>query len=136
MRVLRLRKRKRRRKRILCSDEIQYFMCYKKCMYIIMAEISLYLFGKPEWEMDLDKAEPEEFRRLGDSLRDRLYRAAEITEKLERNGWERSGALYDLYFYKKVKREDAEKELKELGIKEDEVHLLEEEEEIEEEEQG
>ncbi len=105
-------------------------------MYIIMAEISLYLFGKPEWEMDLDKAEPEEFRRLGDSLRDRLYRAAEITEKLERNGWERSGALYDLYFYKKVKREDAEKELKELGIKEDEVHLLEEEEEIEEEEQG
>ena len=100
-----------------------------------MIEISLYLFGKPEWEMDLDKAEPEEFRRLGDSLRERLYRAAEITETLEKSGWERSGALYDIYFYKEVKREEAERELEELGIKEDEIYLLEEEEEeIEEEE--
>ncbi len=94
-----------------------------------MAEISLYLFGKPEWELDLDKAEPEEFRRFADSLRERLYRAAEIIEKLDKNGWERSGALYDICFYKKVKREDAERELKELGIKEDEIYLLEEEEE-------
>ncbi|MCW3133184.1 MAG: hypothetical protein N2V78_02505 [Methanophagales archaeon] len=98
-----------------------------------MAEISLYLFGKPEWELDLDKAEPGEFRRLGDSIRDRLYRAAEITEMLERSGWERSGALYDIYFYKEVKREEAEKELEELGIKEDEIYLLEEEEEWDEE---
>ncbi len=94
-----------------------------------MAEISLYLFGKPEWELDLDKAEPGEFRMLGDSLRERLYRAAEITEKLEKRGWERSGALYDICFYKEVKREEAEKELEELGIKEDEIYLLEEEEE-------
>ena len=94
-----------------------------------MAEISLYLFGKPEWELDLDKAEPGEFRELGDSLRERLYRVAEITEKLEKNGWKRSGALYDIYFYKEAKREEAERELEELGIKEDEIYFLEEEEE-------
>jgi len=94
-----------------------------------MAEISLYLFGKPEWELDLDKAEPGEFRELGDSLRERLYRTAEITEKLEKGGWERSGALYDICFYKEVKGKEAERELDELGIKEDEIYIFEEEEE-------
>lgn len=93
-----------------------------------MAEINIHLFGKPEWEIDLDKAEPEEFRRLGDSLRERLYRVAELTEKLEKNGWSRGGALYDLYFYKAVKVEEAKRELEELDIKEDEVWFSEEEE--------
>jgi len=96
-----------------------------------MVSISIYLFGKPEYEIDTEKAKPEEFRKLGEDLKNRLERAAEIIEKLEKAGWERSGGLYDVFFYKDIKLADAKKELKKLGIKEDEI-TIEEDEEIEE----
>ncbi len=100
-----------------------------------MVEINIFLFSKPENEIELEEAKPEDFRKLGDELQVRLNKVAEIVEKLEKNKWERSAGLYDLSFYKKIKVDDAKKELEKLGIKEDEVDIMEEEfdEEIEEE---
>lgn len=97
-----------------------------------MVSISLYLFGKPEWEIDTEKAKPAEFKKLGEELKARLERAAEIIEKLEKAGWKRSGGLYDISFYKKAKIEDVKKELKELGINEKEISIEEDWEEEEE----
>ncbi len=98
-----------------------------------MVEISVFLFGKPEMEMDTEKAKPEEIRELGNELQARLKKIGEIVGKLEKNGWERAGGLYDINFYKKIKEDDAKKELASLGIKEEEVSINdfdEEEEEI------
>lgn len=88
-----------------------------------MAEINLHLFGKPEWEMDLDEASAEDFKNLGESLKERMFRVSEIVILLEKGGWERSSGLYDITFYKKIKLEEAKKELQELNIKEDEINL-------------
>lgn len=102
-----------------------------------MATIDIWLFGKPEWEMDFDKATPQDIKDLGENLRDRLGRISEIVEKLENNGWHRSAGLYNLYLYKDIKKELVGKELEKLGIGEKEVSIEdfgEEDELIEEEE--
>jgi len=92
-----------------------------------MVEISVHIFSKPEIELDLEKAKPEDFKKLGDELQARLKRASEIIEKLEQHGWERSAGIYDVNFYKKIKLGEAKKELKNLDIEEDEVDIIEEE---------
>ncbi len=79
-------------------------------------EICLHLFGKPEWEIDLEKAQPNDISSLGEELRDRLKEISNILEKLEKNGWERSAALYDIMLFKDITKKEAEKELKTLGL--------------------
>lgn len=88
-----------------------------------MATIDIWLFGKPEWEIDLDKATPKDLRCLGDNLKERLYRISEIVEKLEGNEWRKSGGMYRLFIYKDISRTDAKKELEKLGIRESGVHI-------------
>jgi len=94
---------------------------------IKLSEISIHLFSKPEVEIDLEKAKPEDFKKLGDELQARLKRISEIIEKLEKNKWERSAGIYDLNYYKKIKINEAKRELKNLGINEDEIEMMEEE---------
>ncbi len=104
-----------------------------------MATIDIWLFGKPEWEMDFDKATPQDIKDLGENLKDRLIRIAEIVEKLENNGWHKGAGLYNLYMHKDIKKELIVDDLDKLGINENEVNIdnfgeeceLDEEEEIE-----
>ncbi|MCW7074560.1 MAG: hypothetical protein OCU24_01740 [Candidatus Methanospirare jalkutatii] len=97
-------------------------------------EVDLFLFGKPEWEMNMEEVSASEIREKGEELRERLHRIAEIMEKLENAGWERAGAsLYSISFYKDIAIEDAKEELRQLGIDPEEVGLMEIEEEDEEE---
>ena len=96
-------------------------------------EVDLFLFGKPEWEMNMEEVSASEIREKGEELRERLNRIAEIMEKLEGAGWERAGAsLYSISFYKDIAIEDAKEELRQLGIDPEEVGLMEIEEEDEE----
>ncbi len=96
-------------------------------------EVDLFLFGKPEWEMNIEEVSASEIREKGEELRERLNRIAEIMEKLENAGWERAGAsLYSISFYKDIAIEDAKEELRQLGIDPEEVGLMEIEEEDEE----
>ena len=88
-----------------------------------MVSVDIWLFGKPEWEIDLDKATPRDIKDLGENLKDRLCKISEIVEKLENNGWNRGAGLYDLFLYKGVKKELAIQELEKLGIKENEVRI-------------
>jgi len=101
-----------------------------------MMEVVLFLFGKPEWEIEnMERVSASEIRKKAEELRERLQRIAEIVEKLENAGWKRGGAtLYDIIFYKDITAEEAEKELRQLGIDPEEVGLTEIEEEEEEEE--
>jgi len=77
-----------------------------------MTEISVHMFSKPEAEIDLERAKPNDFKKLGDELQARLTRIAEIVEKLEKNGWERSVGIYDLNYCKEIKIKEAKEELK------------------------
>ena len=88
-----------------------------------MATIDIWLFGKPEWEMNFDKATHQDIKDLGENLRDRLGRISEIVEKLENNGWGRSTGLYNLYLHKDIKKELVGEELEKLGIGEKEVSI-------------
>lgn len=101
-----------------------------------MTTIDIWLFGKPEWEIDIDKATPQDIKYLGENLRDRLGRISEIVEKLLNNGWHKSGGLYNIYLYKDIKKELAKEELEKLEIGEKEVSIEDfgEEEELVEEE--
>ena len=104
-----------------------------------MATIDIWLFGKPEWEMDFDKATFQDIKDLGENLRDRLGRISEIVEKLENNGWYRSAGLYNLYLHKNIKKELVGEELEKLGVGEKEVSIEdfgEEDESTEEEEEN
>lgn len=96
----------------------------------MVVEVSVYLFGKPSWEMGIEggNATPKMLREKGDELRDRLRRAADILEKLDGRGWdlaEAYGSVYSLDFTKDVSLEEAERELEEFGIGLDEVSVRE-----------
>jgi hypothetical protein len=101
--------------------------------------VSIFLFGKPAWEIDGLEGSPIDLELLtaiascGQELSRRLTRAAELGKKLVMKGWEGNGLLYDVQFYKEVTLKDAEEELKALGIEPDEVSITEDTEDSEEE---
>jgi hypothetical protein len=95
-------------------------------------EISVYLFGKPAWELDLEGEDANvqmamSVRALGDELKERLYHASDILTKLVDNGWSGSGTLYDIYLFKDITVAEAEKELSGLGIDPGSVNIREDE---------
>jgi hypothetical protein len=97
--------------------------------------VSVFLFGKPAWEIDKLEGSPLDLELLsaiascGQELDRRLTRAAEFGKKLLDKGWDGSGGLYSIDFYKTISLKDAEEELKALGIEPDEVTIREEEDE-------
>ncbi len=100
-----------------------------------MINLSIWLYGKPEWDMDLgDKIDPNIFIEQGNYLKEHLHNVANIVKKLNSTGWNCYGTLYTLEFSNeniKTKKE-AKQELKKLGIT-DNVGLIEiDDEEIEE----
>jgi len=96
---------------------------------MIRIVVSIHLFLKPSWEMDIkdiDYIDPEILRRKGDELRERLHAAAEIVDKLQSDGWPRvfgHAAIYDLEFVWEGDGESAKERLVELSIDPDEVSI-------------
>ena len=86
-------------------------------------EIDIFLFGKPEWMIDLDKANPKDIRDLGLRIKERLEKVSTIMEKLKNSGWRRSAGLYDLFFYKDIDLENGKKELVGLHIDEKDISI-------------
>jgi len=93
------------------------------------AIVSIHLFLKPSWEMDIediDYIDPEILRRKGDELRERLHAAAAIVDKLQSDGWPRVSEYaisYDLEFIWEGDGKSAKERLVELGIDPDEVSI-------------
>jgi hypothetical protein len=100
-----------------------------------LVTVSVFLFGKPAWEIDGLEGSPVDLELLeaiascGEELGRRLARVAELGRRLVERGWEGYGLLYDVEFYKSLTLRDAEEELKALGIEPDEVSIREEGEE-------
>jgi hypothetical protein len=103
----------------------------------LLVSVSVFLFGKPAWEIDRFEGSPVDLELLseiasyGEQLGTWLKRAAEIGRRLLGGGWEGNGLLYDMEFYKEISLKDAEEELKALGIEPDEVSIREESEDYE-----
>ena len=102
-----------------------------------MVTISLFLFGKPAWEIhqlegsEVDRAILEEVAACGKELDRRLSRASEVGTKLLGAGWQGVGLLYDIDFHKAVTLEEAEGQLKALGIEPGEVSVIEDDDDSE-----
>jgi hypothetical protein len=98
----------------------------------LLVTVSIFLFGKPAWEIERLEGSPVDLELLGEvascgrDISARLARVAELGKKLVERGWEGVGLLYDIDFYKSVSLRDAEEELKVLGIEPDEVSIREE----------
>ena len=94
--------------------------------------ISVFLFGKPAWEIerlegsDVDYEMLDQVASCGQELARRLARVAQVGKKLLDKGWDGSGGLYDIDFHKSVSLKDALEELRVLGIESDEVTIREE----------
>ncbi len=88
-------------------------------------EINIYLFGKPEWELQHCKYDTsvECLRMLGKNLHERLDRISVIVEKLNSIGMSETFGLYDIMYFTDDSEEIVKEKLKELDIKEDEVSL-------------
>jgi len=100
---------------------------------INIIEISLHLYGKPSWDLDIEGKsyiDPLIFKKHADHMRDHLYFIGEVLEKLQENNWkvaESYGAIYALSVYKEGvdTKEDAEKELIKIGIDPEEIDIME-----------
>jgi hypothetical protein len=91
--------------------------------------VSVFLFGKPAWEIDGLEGSPvglellDAIESCGKDLGTRLVRAAELGRRLVGSGWEGYGLLYAVEFYKTTTLRGAQEELGSLGIGPDEVSL-------------
>lgn len=87
-----------------------------------MVRFVLWLYGKPAWDMELERELDKDFsnmlRSVGDNRKEWLHKVADIYDKLINNGWEPYGTLYDIDFYKNISVEEAEEEFKKLGLEE------------------
>ncbi len=88
-----------------------------------MIIIKIFLHGKPNWFLPLEgaaKVDPEMIRIYADQLKEQLYSASSIVEKLQKNWWyllESYGAIYYLEYCKfDTTLEQAKRELAELNI--------------------
>lgn len=93
-----------------------------------MATITVYLFGKPAWEIENLEGELtplvlKQINELGPELAQRLEVAGNNISKLINNGWSGYGGLYDVMLSKDVSVEEATKELETLGIDSDTVNI-------------
>ncbi len=91
----------------------------------MVVEICVWLFGKPEWEIDTENCTAKQIEDLGKELKERLKAAAKLMNVLEKAGWDRSGGLYDILFFKDISKKQARQELKKLDISSKEVNLIE-----------
>ena len=89
---------------------------------IMTVEVSIFLFGKPAWEIDglegggLDKDLVERIRKKGEELSESLNKSADTLGRLMSKGWEGSGTLYDVSLFKDMPLGEARRELAELGL--------------------
>ncbi len=96
----------------------------KKTRKKSMIELSLWLYGKPSWEMDIEgkkSIDVNMLREQGTYLKEHLETTAAIIERLQKDGWamlEVYGEVYELVFYKEAIRtqEEAILKLQQLGI--------------------
>lgn len=97
-----------------------------------LVTVSVFLFGKPAWEIEDLEGSPVDLHLLGavaargEELSKRLARAAEVGRRLVAGGWEGYGLVYELEFYKGVTLREAEEEMRTMRIEPDEVSLREE----------
>ncbi|HIH25488.1 hypothetical protein J4476_00075 [Candidatus Woesearchaeota archaeon] len=93
-----------------------------------MINISVWLYGKPAWDLNIEGSgdiDSAMLRERADELCNHLHVVADLVDKLVSNGWYCHGTLYSLEFSKdniRVK-EDAVKELNNLGIDPDNIDL-------------
>lgn len=79
-----------------------------------MVSLIITLYGKPCWDMELEKEEIDDcrmFKKQGNKLRNRLYKVSWIVDTLLELGWKGIGGTYEIIFYKDVDIEVAKKEL-------------------------
>jgi len=96
-----------------------------------MMELSLWLYGKPNWDLDLEEKtyiKPETLEEHGHFMKHHLERTAHILNQLQQAGWTilpTRGSIYALTLQKDTTRESAEQELSLLGVPPEEVQLAE-----------
>jgi len=101
-----------------------------------IVELTIFLFGKPAWEINNFEGESlnaefaKELERLGEELNKRLREIAKVHKILLENGWEAFGGLYDIHYTKDISLNEAKKELQQLELEKYLDHL--EEREVEE----
>lgn len=91
-----------------------------------MVSISIWLFGKPEWEISdkMDITKSQTFKDLGNELKARMDEKGEIIDKLVADGWNLELCLYDIHACRDgLKTIDVENHLKGLGIDPDMVSV-------------
>lgn len=85
-------------------------------------EISIFLFGKPAWEIDgfeggeLNQALIEQIRKKGKELNQNLDETADTLARLLNNGWQGTGTLYDVSLFKDSPLGEARRELAKMGL--------------------
>ncbi len=94
--------------------------------------ICLPLFGPPDRELEEQAVlQGRHLRKLAAELNDRLQRAADILDLLTANGWKARLAMYEAIVSRPgvETREEAERQLRALGVAVEDLFLIEEVEE-------
>jgi hypothetical protein len=94
--------------------------------------VCLPLFGSPAHELTEEKrVSGRHLRTLGDELRERLQKAADLLDRLEAAGWVAGIAMYELTLTMNgvETREQAEQRLRAIGIDPADLMIIEEVEE-------
>jgi hypothetical protein len=98
----------------------------------VSVNVCLPLFGNPGHELEEGgRVQGQHLRTLGDELRERLQKAADVLDRLEAAGWAAHVAMYEVILTRAgvETRADAERELRALEIDPADLMIVEEVEE-------
>ena len=76
-----------------------------------MIRIVLSLFEDVEQEMEGYNYSPDELKKVGDMLKDRMYNIADAMDKLEKLGWEWTTSYRTILLWKQTTHAQAKKQI-------------------------
>lgn len=95
--------------------------------------VTIWLFGRPTWELGGSDVNADELLDLAEEMWERLSNVSKWVRRLQRRGWDTEVGLYEIQCTKEMSKYRVKRELNNLDIPLDEVHIevLEEGDEVE-----
>ncbi len=88
-----------------------------------MAQICIYLLEDIEEELGLENISLNDLRKYGDTLKQRMHKIADALGVLEKHGWKWTTGAKDIFLFKDVSVQEAQKEISKLDIDKNLIHF-------------
>ncbi len=88
-----------------------------------MAQICIYLLEDIEEQLGLENIKADDLKQFGDILKTRMHKIADALKILEKHGWKWTTGAKDIFLFKDISVQEAQKEISKLDIEKSLIHF-------------